>query len=393
MEHFGEEHRLFRAAVRRFVEEEIVPHVDEWEERERIPRELFRRLGELGFLGVEYPEEYGGGGADFWMTVALAEELARCRSGGVAFSVIVHTDMSSPWLADLGTDEQKARYLPGIVSGETVCALAITEPGAGSDMAGIETRAAEDGDGWLLTGSKTFTTNGVYGDLYFVSALTGEAGPRHRRISQFLVERGTPGLSVAKKLRKTGMLSSDTAELVFERVRVPGANLLGRLGRGFHQLAAGLQRERLLAAVLSVSAAAQALDDTRAYLRGREAFGRPLAEMQALRHRFADLATRLEAARRLTYHAASRFAAGEDARTEVSMAKLYATEAANRVAYEAVQLHGGYGYVRETPVERFARDYRLWAIAAGSSEIMREIISKRLLDDPEGGPEAASPSG
>jgi acyl-CoA dehydrogenase len=391
MEHFGEEHRLFRAAVRRFVEEEIVPRVDEWEDCQRIPRELFRRLGELGFLGVEYPEKYGGGGADFWMTVVLAEELARCRSGGVAFSIIVHTDMSSPWLANLGADEQKTRYLPRIVAGETVCALAITEPGAGSDMAGIATRAVKDGDDWLITGSKTFTTNGVYGDLYFVSARTGATGPRHRQISQFLVERGTPGLSVAKKLQKTGMLSSDTAEIVLDRVRVPESNLLGELNRGFHQLAAGLQRERLLAAVLSVSAAAQALEDTRAHLLHRTAFGRPLAELQALRHRFADLATRLEAARRLTYHAASRFAAGEEAETEVSMAKLYATEAANRVAYEAVQLHGGYGYIRETPVERFARDYRLWTIAAGSSEIMREIIARRLLAEPAAGSEAAAP--
>jgi acyl-CoA dehydrogenase len=379
MDHFREEHDLFRATVRRFVEEEITPYVDEWEERQQIPRELFRRLGKLGFLGVEYPAEYGGGGADFWMTMVLAEELARCRAGGVAFSIIVHTDMSSPWLARLGTHEQKARYLPDIISGEKVCALAITEPGAGSDMAGIATRAVRDGDEWVLTGSKTFTTNGVYGNLYFVSAKTGTEGPRHRQISQFLVERDSVGLSVARKLDKTGMLSSDTAELVFDAVRVPAGNLLGEQDRGFHQLAAGLQRERLLAAVLSVSAATQALDDTQAYLRQRTAFEKPLSELQALRHRFADLATQLEAARRLTYHAASMFAAGEEAETEVSMAKLYATEAANRVAYEAVQLHGGYGYIRETPVERFARDYRVWTIAAGSSEIMREIIAKRLM--------------
>lgn len=382
MEYFRDEHELFRSAVRRFVEEEIVPNVDEWEERGEIPRSLFRQLGELGFLGVEYPPEYGGGGADFWMTVVLAEEMARCRAGGVAFSVIVHTDMSSPWLARLGTDEQKASYLPAVTSGEKVCALAITEPDAGSDMAGISTRAVRDGDDWVLNGSKTFTTNGVYGDLYFVSARTGREGPRHRQLSQLLVERDTPGLTVTKKLDKTGMLSSDTAEIVFEDARVPASNLLGEENRGFHQLASGLQRERLLAAVLSISAASQALDDTAAYLRQRVAFDRPLSDLQALRHRFADTLTRLEAARRLTYHTASLFARGEEAEVEVSMAKLHATEAANMVAYEAVQMHGGYGYIRETPVERFARDYRLWTIAAGSSEIMREIISRRTLANP-----------
>ena len=380
MDYFRDEHQLFRSAIRRFVEEEIVPNVDEWEERGEIPRGLFRQLGELGFLGVEYPLEYGGGGADFWMTVVLAEEMARCRAGGVAFSVIVHTDMSSPWLARLGTAEQKARYLPSVISGEKVCALAITEPGAGSDMAGIATRAERDGDEWVLNGSKTFTTNGVYGDLYFVSVRTGREGPRHRQLSQLLVERDTPGLTVTKKLDKTGMLSSDTAEIVFEDARVPASNLLGEENRGFHQLASGLQRERLLAAVLSVSAASQALEDTKDYLRQRVAFDRPLSELQALRHRFADVLTRLEAARQLTYHAASLFARGEEAEVAVSMAKLHATEAANIVAYEGVQMHGGYGYIRETPVERFARDYRLWTIAAGSSEIMREIISRRVLD-------------
>ena len=380
MDYFRDEHQLFRSAVRRFVEEEIVPNVDEWEERGEIPRSLFRQLGELGFLGVEYPPEYGGGGADFWMTVVLAEEMARCRAGGVAFSVIVHTDMSSPWLARLGTAEQKARYLPSVISGEKVCALAITEPGAGSDMAGIATRAERDGDDWVLNGSKTFTTNGVYGDLYFVSARTGREGPRHRQLSQMLVERDTPGLTVTKKLDKTGMLSSDTAEIAFEDARVPVSNLLGEENRGFHQLASGLQRERLLAAVLSISAASQALEDTKEYLRQRVAFDRPLSQLQALRHRFADVLTRLEAARQLTYHAASLFARGEEAEVEVSMAKLHATEAANMVAYEGVQMHGGYGYIRETPVERFARDYRLWTIAAGSSEIMREIISRRVLD-------------
>lgn len=376
---FGEQHNIFRDAVRRFVREEIEPNVDDWEEAGRVPKALFRSLGELGFLGVEFPVEYGGGGGDFWMSVVLAEELARCRAGGVAFSVIVHTDMSSPWLVALGTDEQKERYLPGIASGETVCALAITEPGAGSDMAGISTSAVRDGDDWVINGAKTFTTNGVYGDLYFLAARTSREEPRHRGLSQFLVERDAPGVTVAGKLEKTGMLSSDTAEIAFDDVRVPATSLLGQEGRGFYQLASGLQRERLMAAVMSVSAADQALDDSRAYVGQREAFGRPLAEMQGLRHKIADMATSIEAARSLTYHAAARFAGGEECAKEVSMAKLFATEAAVQVGYDAVQLHGGYGYVRETPVERFARDYRLWTIAAGSSEIMRDIIAKRVF--------------
>ena len=376
---FTPEHEMFRDLVRRFVQDEITPHVDEWEERGKIPRELFRRMGELGLLGIEYPTQYGGAEADFWMTVVLTEELARCRSGGVAFSVIVHTDMSSPWLGRVGSGDQKKRYLPDITSGRKVCALAITEPGAGSDMVSLETRAERDGDDWIINGAKTYITNGVYGDLYFVAAKTRDSGRKHQRLSQFLVESGTPGLKVSRKLSKTGMWASDTAELVFENVRVPHANLLGEEGKGFYQLASGLQRERLLSAVLSVSAASQAVDDTLEFLKNREAFDKPLAEFQALRHRIADMATQVEAASRLTYAAVEAFASGGDCVTEVSMAKLYSTEMANRVAYEAVQMHGGLGYMRELPVERFARDYRLWTIAAGSSEMMREIIAKRLL--------------
>ena len=377
---FTPEHEMFRDLVRRFVHDEITPHVDDWEEREEIPRELFQRMGELGLLGIEYPAQYGGADADFWMTVVLTEELARCRSGGVAFSVIVHTDMSSPWLGRDGSDDQKQRYLPDITSGRKVCALAITEPGAGSDMVSLETRAERDGDDWVLNGAKTYITNGVYGDLYFVAARTRDTGRKHQRLSQFLVEAGTQGLKISRKLSKTGMWASDTAELVFDNVRVPNENLLGEEGRGFYQLASGLQRERLLSAVLSVSAAGQALDDTLEFLKSREAFDKPLAEFQALRHRIADMATQVEAARQLTYAAVEAFASGGDCVTEVSMAKLFSTEMANRVAYEAVQMHGGLGYMRELPVERFARDYRLWTIAAGSSEMMREIIAKRLLD-------------
>jgi acyl-CoA dehydrogenase len=376
-----DEHEMLRRTVRAFVEKEVVPQVDAWEEAGRIPRAFWRRLGELGLLGLEFPTEYGGAGGDFLSSVVLGEEMARCRSGGVAFSVLVHTDMSSPWLTRYGTDAQKRRYLPGIVSGETVCALGITEPGTGSDMASITTRAVRDGDCYRLTGSKMFITNGVYGDLYFVAARTGPGTTerRHAGISMFLVERDTPGFTVSRRLDKMGMRASDTAELSLQDCPVPALNLLGEEGRGFHQLAAGLQRERIMAAVLALSGAAQALEDTLAYVRERHAFGEPLAAKQALRHRLADMATEIEAARHLVYHAASLYTAGRDCVTEVSMAKLFATEVANRVAYQAVQLHGGYGYMSEFPVERFFRDVRLWTIASGTSEIMREIVAKRLL--------------
>ncbi len=378
---FTDDHELLRRTIRAFVEKEVAPQVAAWEEAGEIPRSFWRRLGELGLLGLEFPVEHGGGGGDFFSSVVLGEEMARCRSGGVAFSVLVHTDMSSPWLTRYGTEAQKRKYLPGIIRGETVCALGITEPGTGSDMAAVSTRAVREGDRYLLTGSKIFITNGVYGDLYFVAARTGEAPPdrRHDGLSMFLVERGWPGFAVSRKLDKMGMRASDTAEMAFQECPVPAENLLGVEGRGFQQLAAGLQRERIMAAVLALSGAAQALEDTLVYVRERHAFGEPLANRQALRHRVADMATEIEAARQLVYHAAALHAAGGDCVTEVSMAKLFATEVANRVAYQAVQLHGGYGYMREFPVERFFRDVRLWTIASGTSEIMREIIARRLL--------------
>ena len=375
---FTPEHEMLRKSIRSFVEREVTPAVAAWEEAGQIPKSFWRRLGELGYLGLDFPTEFGGAGGDFISSVVLGEEMARCRSGGVAFSVLVHTDMSSPWLVRFGTDAQKRKYLPAIVRGETVCALGITEPGAGSDMAALATRAIRRGVEYVVSGSKIFITNGVYGDLYFVAARTGPATParRHDGISMFLVERGTPGFQVSRKLDKLGMRASDTAELVFQDCPVPAANLLGQEGRGFQQLAAGLQRERVMAGVLALAGATQALDDTMTYLRERTAFGAPLSERQSLRHRLADLATELEAARRLVYHAAELYAAGEECVSEVSMAKLIATEVANRVAYHAVQLHGGYGYMREFPVEGFFRDVRLWTIASGSSEVMREIICR-----------------
>src|SRR5437762_2789555 len=307
---FSDEHEMLRRSIHAFVEKEVAPRVGEWEAAGRIPRELWQRLGELGFLGLEFPTEYVGTGADFLASVVLGEEMARCRSGGVAFSVLVHTDMSSPWLVRFGTDAQKRKYLPGIIRGETVCALGITEPGAGSDMAALATRAVRDGEHYRITGSKLFITNGVYGDLYFVAARTGAgtSARRHDGISMFLVERGLPGFTVSRTLDKMGMRASDTAELSFQDCPVPASSLLGVEGRGFQQLAMGLQRERIMAAVLALSGAQQALDDTVSYLHQRTAFGESLANRQVLRHRVADMATDIEAARQLVYRAATLYA-------------------------------------------------------------------------------------
>src|SRR5213593_584994 len=276
---------MLRRTVRAFVEKEVAPQVADWEAAGQIPRSFWRRLGDLGLLGLEFPVDYGGGGGDFFSSIVLGEEMARCRSGGVAFSVLVHTDMSSPWLTRYGTEAQKRKYLPGIIRGESVCALGITEPGTGSDMAAVSTRAVREGDRYLLTGSKIFITNGVYGDLYFVAARTGDGSPdrRHDGLSMFLVERGWPGFEISKKLDKMGMRASDTAELAFQSCPVPAENLLGVEGRGFQQLAAGLQRERIMAAVLALSGAAQALEDTQKYIQERHAFGGPLSDKQALR--------------------------------------------------------------------------------------------------------------
>jgi len=381
MKIFDAQHELFRASVRSFVEREVVPHVEAWEAAGRIPRSIWSRMGELGFLGVEYDEKYGGGGADLLTTVVLHEECARSRSGSFAMAVGVHTDMASPHLYWTGSEALKEKYLPAICRGETLTAIAVTEPGGGSDVAAIRTRAVRDGDAWVLDGSKMFITNGATADVYFVAARVeaGDAGRRHRGISMFLVERHTPGFTVSRTLDKMGMRASDTAELSFQDVRVHADHLLGREGVGFYEVMRVFQRERLVAGLQAVAMAGRALEDTIAYVRERQAFGGPLADKQVVRHRIADLATLIEAARWLTYAACLKYQAGEEAVREISMVKLFTAEMVNRVAYECVQLHGGYGYMREYAIERFARDARLMPIGGGTSEIMREIIAKQLL--------------
>jgi len=377
---FTPEHDLFRATVRQFVEKEIVPHAEAWEAAGEFPRALWHRLGQLGFLGLEYPEAYGGAGADFLTTVVLWEELARCRSNGVAMGVFVHTDMASPHLALTGTEAQKRRWMPAICRGDAVCAIAVTEPGGGSDVAGLRTRARRVGDRFILSGSKMFITNGIQADLYFVAARTSEApaGKPARGISMFVVEKGTPGFRVGRKLEKMGNLSSDTAELAFDAAAVPADHLLGEEGRGFRAVMQTFQRERLVAVIHAVSASRQAFEDTVAYARERTAFGKALAEMPVIRHKLAEMASGITQARAFAYDVCRRYAAGEDCTTEISMAKYLTGELANRVAYDAVQIFGGYGYMREFPVERFYRDARLWTIGGGTSEIMKEIIARRL---------------
>jgi len=384
---FREEHEIFRRTVRSFVEKEVDPHVDEWEREEAIPRWLWRRMGELGLLGVEYGQEYGGAGADFITTLVLFEELGRCRAQGVPMAVAVHTDMASPHLYHTGTEEQKRAYLPAIIKGEKVCAIVITEPEAGSDVAGLRTRARREGDRYILNGSKTFITNGVYADLYFVAVRTGDPPPnaRHKGISMLLVERGSPGFQVVRKLAKMGWWCSDTAELAFVDCPVPAGNLLGQEGEGFRAIMENFQRERLVTGIIAVAGAGRILEDTIHYLGQRFAFGRPLASFQALRHKVADMYAQVEAARSLTRQVAWLFHQGEATDKEVSAVKLFTCEVANRIAYDALQLHGGYGYMRELPVERFYRDVRVMTIGAGTSEIMREIIAKRLLPLEEGG--------
>jgi acyl-CoA dehydrogenase len=386
MKIFNDQHDMFRQAVRSFVEKEVEPHIEEWEGAGQIPKSIWPRMGALGFLGVEYDEKYGGAGADFLTTAVLCEEAARSRCAAFAMALGVHTDMASPHLYWTGSEALKEKYLPGICRGETLTAIAVTEPGGGSDVAAIRTRAVRDGGGYVLNGSKMFITNGVMADIFFVAARieSGDRekrdpeGKRHRGISMFLVERNTPGFTVSRKLDKMGNRASDTAELAFENLRVPAENLLGREGVGFYEVMRVFQRERLVAGLHAVAGCARALEDTIAYVKQRHAFDGPLSGKQVVRHKLADLATLIEASRWLTYATCLKFQGGEEAVKEISMVKLFAGEMAQKVAYDCVQLHGGYGYMREYPIERFFRDIRLLTIGGGTSEIMKEIIAKQM---------------
>ncbi len=376
---FSEEHELLRKTVRSWVEKEIKPHVEEWEAAGEFPRKLFTRAGELGFLGLTFPEEYGGSGEDYLAGAVFFEEMARCGSAGVAAGLGASIVLAGLYINKFGSTGLKNRFLPPTISGEKIGALAITEPNAGSDVASIQTTARNTGDHYLVNGSKIFITNGVRAD-YVVTAVKTDPGAGHKGISLLVIEKGTPGFTVAKKLDKLGWNTSDTGELVFEDCRVPAENLIGQENMGFYYIMQNFAWERLVIALEAVASAQLALQVTAEYAKQRVQFGRPLSKFQVIRHKLADMASLVETARCLTYHALSLFVSGQDAVTEVAMAKLYACEIANRVADEALQIHGGYGYMMEYPVQRYWRDARVGTIGGGTSDIMKQIIASRIIN-------------
>ncbi|HSN32466.1 MAG TPA: acyl-CoA dehydrogenase family protein [Ideonella sp.] len=368
------EHELLREQVERFVEREVEPYGAQWEEAGCVPREVLRRMGAAGMLGLMVAPEYGGAGADALANLVFAEALSRSTFGGFVVTVLVHTDMASPHLRHAGNPAQLDRWMRGVTRGETITAVAITEPGAGSDVAGIRTRARRDGDHWVLDGSKLFITNGVHADLYFVAARTGAA--RHA-ISMFAVERGTPGFSVGRALKKTGWLCSDTAELVFDGCRVPAGNLLGEEGQGFRAVMKNFQTERIALGAMAVGHCTRALELTLEHVRTRQAFGATLWDKQVIRQRLSMLDAKTRAARQYLYHCAWLVTQGRDVVQDVSLLKALTGELVNEVVGSCQQFHGGMGYIRETAIERLWRDARILAIGGGATEVMLDEAAKR----------------
>ncbi|UED83957.1 acyl-CoA dehydrogenase family protein [Streptomyces profundus] len=375
---FDPEHLEFRATVRTFVEQEVSPHHQRWERAGVVDRSAWSAAGRQGLLGLAVPEEYGGGGSsDFRFPMVLAEEFARAGATGPGFRV--HNDIVGPYLTELATDEQKRRWLPGFCSGELITAIAMTEPGAGSDLQGIRTSAVDKGDHYLLNGAKTFISNGILSDLVIVVARTTPEGGS-RGLSLLVVERGMAGFERGRNLDKIGLHAQDTAELSFTDVRVPKENLLGEEHRGFSYLMSRLPQERLTIAVGAAAVAEGILEATRDYVRGREAFGRPLAKLQHVRFQIAELATETTVTRTFIDRCVLEHNAGGLDTVHASMAKWWATELANKVVDRCLQLHGGYGYMAEYPVARAFTDSRVQTIFGGTTEIMKEIIGRSLLD-------------
>jgi alkylation response protein AidB-like acyl-CoA dehydrogenase len=371
---FTDEHEQLRDSIRRFVIKELQPHSEEWEET-TFPDWVFERMGELGFLGLDKPVEYGGQGGDYYMSLVLAEEIVHAHCGGLAMGLAVQTDMAMPPILAFGTEEQKQEWAAPAIAGKKILCLGITEPDAGSDVAGIKTRAVRDGDDWVINGSKTFITNGHRAHVIVLVAKTDpDAG--HGGITLFLVPMDSPGVIREQRLQKMGMHASDTALLAFQDVRVPGSAVLGEVGKGFYHISWELQGERLIGAAGCVAGAQHVFDRTLEYAKERTAFGRAIGHFQVIRHKFAEMATKIESARQLVYMTAWRFQNGEYPVREISMAKLYAARIAVEVADECLQIHGGNGYMKEYGIERVWRDMRLNRIGAGTDEIMLEVIGR-----------------
>ena len=371
---FNEDHDRLRESIGAFVEKELTPHAEEWEET-TFPDSVIKRMGELGFLGLSMPEEYGGQGGDYYCNLVLAEEMSKSGSGGLAMGVAVHTDMAMPPIHLFGTEEQKQEWLVPAIKGEKILCLGITEPDAGSDVSGIKTRAVRDGDEYVINGSKTYITNGHRADvIVLVTKTDPDAG--YDGFSLFLVPMDAPGVIREKKLEKLGMHASDTALLAFQDVRVPASAMLGQEGKGFFHIMWELQGERLIGAAGCVAGAQVCFDKTLEYAMERQAFGRQIGKFQVIRHKFAEMATKIEAARQMTYMTAWRFNNGEYPVREISMAKLYSARIAVEVADECIQIHGGAGYMKEFGIERVWRDMRLNRIGAGTDEIMLDVIGR-----------------
>ena len=377
---FTDEHEDLRASMQAWVQSELHPHRFEWEET-TWPNEAMRRAGELGFLGLCFPEEYGGQGGDYFYSLVRADCMSYSGCGGLNMGMAVHTDMATPPIHLLGTEEQKQRYLVPSIKGELISCLGITEPGAGSDVAGIRTTAKRDGDEYVINGNKIFITNAKRAN-YIVLVTKTDPDAGHDGITLFVVDirdtdgKEVEGFSVSRKLEKMGMHASDTGELSFQDVRVPAENLLGQEGKGFYHISWELQGERLVAAIGCVSGAERMFERTLEYAKEREAFGRPIGKFQAIRHKFAEMSVKIEAAKQMVYMTAWRFANGEYPVREITMAKLYAAQMGCEVVDECIQIHGGYGYMKEYEVERAYRDARLNRIGAGTDEIMLEVIGR-----------------
>jgi acyl-CoA dehydrogenase len=373
-----DEHEMLRDQIRRFIVDNVHPNADQWEIDGMVPREILRDMGALGLFGIRYSEEFGGSNMDTRATAVLAEELGRSTYAGFAITALVHTDMASVHLFNAGNDAQREQYMPDIVAGRKIVAVAVTEPDAGSDVKSIRTTARRDGEDYVINGAKMFITNGVHADLYCVAVKTDTQGPASQSVTMFLVEKGTPGFSVSRELDKHGWRSSDTAELSFQDCRVPATNILGDEGRGFYAIMRNFQNERIVLSAMMMGESQAALDLTLDYVKTRQAFGAPLWSKQAIRQRLAMLSARVAAARQFVYATAARDANGEDVVKEVSMLKALCGELVNEVMYDCLQFHGGTGYMRETTIGRMTRDARVQSIGGGATEVMLEEVAKRI---------------